>query len=81
MGRALGMEVRHLLLLITWKEVKMPNLALTLRRIILNSLGWMKKMSSQLTKSELQGRSIPLLPLRLFVSNRLLSHVCGFPCV
>jgi hypothetical protein len=48
-------------------EVKMLNQALTLRRIILNPPGWMKRMSSQLTKSELPGRSIPMLPLRLCV--------------
>jgi hypothetical protein len=48
-------------------EVKMLNQALTLRRIISNPLGWMKRRSSQPTKSELRRRSIPLLPLRLFV--------------
>ena len=79
-GRALRLEVCHLLLRSTWLKVKMLSQALTLR-MIMNPLGWMKRMKSQPTKSELLGRSIPLLPLKHFVWNHLLSYVCKFPCV
>jgi hypothetical protein len=45
-------------------EVRMLSQALRLRRMLKNPL---RRMSSQLTKSELTRRSISLLPMRLFV--------------
>jgi hypothetical protein len=71
----------HRLRISTLKGVKMINQTLRLRRMLKSPMSWMKRMTSQLTKSELAGRSIRLPPLRFYVWNVLHSLVCQFFCV